>query len=362
MKNRHRIIPIFVPHIGCTHNCVFCNQNSITGRNDVKEEITAETVRRTVKEYLKTINSIDTTIEVSFFGGTFTAIDIEKQKELLSVALEFKKNKQIDFIRLSTRPDYIDANILDHLRTYSVDIIELGVQSLDEDVLKLSGRGHTAEDVYEASKLIKEYGFVLGHQIMLGLPGDAFQKDIETTRKVIEMKPELCRIYPALIIKDTPMEKMFRENKYKPYSLDEAVEIGKIVYSMLTAAKINVIRVGLQSTEEICEGKDVIAGPFHPAFRELIEGSIINSVLVKNIDPDYRGEINIKINPKNISKLYAFRKKFFNELLKELSTKTIKIIQDEKVNIGEIILSYNNCDTKVSINDYFWDKEIKGYF
>lgn len=363
MKVKHRIIPIFVPHIGCTHNCVFCNQNSITGKDENKEEvINAEYVRTTIDKYLQTINIEDTTVEVSFYGGTFTAINIEKQRELLQVALEFKNRSQIDFIRLSTRPDYINVKILEHLKSYLVDVIELGVQSLDEDVLRLSGRGHTAQDVYDASKLIKEFGFILGHQIMLGLPGDSLKKDIETTKKVIEMKPDLCRIYPALIIKDTPMEKMFNENKYIPYFLDEAIEIGKVIYSMLIHAKINVIRVGLQATEEICEGKDIIAGPFHPAFRELIEGSIINSVLLQNIDKNFTGEVKIIINPKVISKLFSYRKKFFNQLLTKLSTKNIKVIQDKTITLDEILLSYNNCDTRVSINDYFWDKEIKGYF
>lgn len=362
MKSKHRIIPIFVPHIGCIHNCVFCNQNSITGSENNKEEINAEFADKTIKEYLETINTYDTTVEVSFFGGTFTAIDINRQRELLEVAMKYKDNKQIDYIRLSTRPDNINTEILDHLKSYKVDVIELGVQSLDNEVLRLSGRGHTANDVYEASKLIKEYGFTLGHQIMIGLPGDTLEKDIETTKKVIEMKPDLCRIYPALIIKDTPMEIMFKQNKYIPYSLDKAIEVCKIIYSMLINSKINVIRVGLQATEEISEGKDIIAGPFHPAFRELVEGSIINSVLFYNIDNNFTGEVNIKINPKDISKLFAYKKKFFNELIIKLSTKKLKIIQENNVPRGEVVVCYGNEDKKVSIDKSYWHKEIKGYF
>ncbi|MHC1683227.1 MAG: elongator complex protein 3 [Clostridiaceae bacterium] len=362
MKSKHRIIPIFVPHIGCIHNCVFCNQNSITGSEGSKEEINAEYADRTIKEYLETINTCDTTVEVSFFGGTFTAINIDRQRELLAVAMKYKENKQIDYIRLSTRPDNISSEILDHLKSYKVDVIELGVQSLDEEVLRLSGRGHTAEDVYEASRLIKEYGFTLGHQIMIGLPGDTLEKDIETTKKVIEMKPDICRIYPALIIKDTPMEKMYRQNRYIPYSLEKAVEVCKVIYSMLINSKINVIRVGLQATEEISEGKDIVAGPFHPAFRELVEGSIINSVLLQNIDNKFTGEVNIKINPKDISKLFAYKKKFFNQLIAKLSTKNLKIIQDNMISRGDVILSYGKEVKVMSIDDAYWHKEIKGYF
>lgn len=362
MKYKRRIIPIFVPHIGCTHNCVFCNQNSITGSEGNKDIINEEFVRKTIEEYLTTIEKENTTIEVSFFGGTFTAIDINKQRELLQVALEYKENNKIDFIRLSTRPDNIDIKILEHLKSYKVDIIELGVQSLDDEVLKLSARGHSADDVSNASKLIKEYGFVLGHQIMIGLPGDTMEKDIETTKKVIEMKPDICRIYPALIIKDTPMEKMFREGEYTPYTLEKAVEVGKIIYSMLVNNNINVIRVGLQATEEISEGKDIIAGPFHPAFRELIEGSIFNTVLLRNIDNNFTGEVNLRINPKDISKLFAYKKKFFNELLAKLSTRKINIIQDENIIKGDVVLSYENYNESMSIDESYWHKEIKGYF
>ena len=214
-------------------------------------------VERTVNEYLKTINNDDAIIEVSFFGGTFTAIKTEKQIELLTVAKKFKDNNKIKFIRLSTRPDYIDDSILVNLKKYSVDIIELGVQSLDEEVLLKSGRGHTAEDVEHASKLIKQYGFILGHQIMIGLPGDNINKDIDTAKRVIALKPDICRIYPALVIKDTPMEKMYKSKTFKPYSLSEAVNISKLIYIRMVANKINVIRIGLQPTEEISEGNDL---------------------------------------------------------------------------------------------------------
>ena len=225
MSNKHYIIPIFISHIGCPHQCVFCNQDKIA--KEVENEVTAKEVRETLNEYLDTIDHNNSTVEVSFFGGTFTAIDVNKQKELLAVAKEYKDNGLIDKIRMSTRPDAINEYILSYLKDYSVDIIELGVQSLDEEILKLSGRGHTVKDVEKASKLIKEYGFTLGHQIMPGLPGDNFDKDIETAKKSIEMKPDICRIYPSLVIKDTPMEKMYERGEYNPYSLEEAVNVSK---------------------------------------------------------------------------------------------------------------------------------------
>ena len=280
MSKNYYIIPIFVPHEGCPHNCVFCNQDRITG---AKDDVTAQTVRNTINDYLETIQNKNATIEVSFFGGTFTGIREEKQRELLEVAKEFKDKKLINKIRLSTRPDYINDYILTYLKEYGVDIIELGVQSLDEEVLKKAGRGHSVQDVINASKLIKEYEFVLGHQIMPGLPGDTFEKDINTTKASIEMKPEICRIYPALVIKDTPMEKMYKCNEYVPYSLEEAVNISKVMYDMYRKNNVNVIRIGLQPTESINEGRDIVAGPFHPSFRELVEGSLLVDIILENM-------------------------------------------------------------------------------
>ncbi|MTK14119.1 MAG: radical SAM protein, partial [Clostridiaceae bacterium] len=307
MSKRHYIIPIFVPHEGCPHNCVFCNQGTITGSN---EKVDAKFTRDTIDQYLKTMNRKNSVIEVSFFGGTFTAISLEKQKELLSIAKEYKDKGDIDFIHLSTRPDYIDDEILTNLKNYSVDIIELGIQSLDKEVLLRSGRGHSEEDVERASKLIKQYGFVLGHQIMLGLPGDSLEKDIETAKKSIAMRPDIYRIYPALVIKNTPMESMFNNGIYKPYNLDEAVNVAKIVYSMVIANNIKVIRVGLQPTEEINEGGELVAGPFHPAFRELVEGSLYNDMILEKVSKDFNGKFIIIVNDKDLSKLYANKKKF----------------------------------------------------
>ncbi len=352
MSNRHYIIPIFVPHEGCPHNCVFCNQDRITGEN---EKVDANFTQKTIEEYLKTIDKSSATVEVSFFGGTFTAIDLNKQKELLSVAKHYKEQGKIDYIRLSTRPDYIDDNILKNLQEHSVDIIELGIQSMDEEVLVKSGRGHTEKDVIEASALIKKYNFILGHQIMLGLPGDTFQKDIETTKKIINIKPNLCRIYPSLVIKDTPMEIMYKRGEYIPYSLEEAVTITKEIYSMLVANNINIIRVGLQPTDNINEGKDIIAGPFHPAFRELVEGSLYNEMIINSIDKKCK-YINIQIHPKDISKLYADKKIFFNDMKKQLMTKEVKVLLNSNINRGEVLLDTENHCYKLSINDYIRER------
>lgn len=359
MSKNHYVIPIFVPHEGCPHQCVFCNQNIITGS---LTKVDSDFVNNTVSEYLETMDHKNSVIEVSFYGGTFTAIPISKQNELLEVALKYKKENKIDFIRLSTRPDYIDDMILQNLKNHSVDIIELGVQSMDNEVLLKSGRGHTKEDVVEASILIKKYGFTLGHQIMPGLPGDNFEKDIITAQESIKLRPDLCRIYPSLVIKNTPMEQMYLNGTYKPYTLEETVNICKILYCLYSTRGINIIRIGLQPTEEINFNRDVVAGPFHPAIRELIEGSLYNDIIAEKIPENYTGRIEIYLNNKDISKIYANKKSFFNDMKNKLKTSNIEIIQDMSIDRGCILLKIEDKTINLSLKNYIENMYKEGNY
>ncbi|MBP8692237.1 MAG: radical SAM protein [Sedimentibacter sp.] len=271
MNKKVKIIPIFVPHAGCPNKCVFCNQRRITGRKD--DKIDGVYVRNRVEKYIKTIDK-DTYVEVAFFGGSFTAIDPQIQKDLLMAARLYKDSGIIKRIRCSTRPDAINEEILRLQKEYGMDIIELGIQSLDDEVLARSNRGHNKSQSLSASRLIKEHGFILGHQIMPGLPGSTREKDLKTCLESIEMKPDMVRIYPTLVIKDTDLYDMYLEGSYKPLTLEEAIELSAYIYSLYSINNINVIRIGLQNTESVNENEDVIAGPFHPAFRQLVEDRI----------------------------------------------------------------------------------------
>lgn len=271
MYKKMKIIPVFVPHIGCPNNCVFCNQKIITGRGTVAPDY--EYVAEIVEECRRTIDE-GTYTELAFFGGSFTAIDLSLQEELLSAGKHYKDMGVVQRMRCSTRPDAVDSNILKLQKKYGMDIIELGIQSLDDQVLKLSGRGHTRKHSEDASRLIKEQGFVLGHQIMPGLPGSTIKKDIETCRDSIAMKPDMVRIYPTLTIKETELAHMYYDGSYKPLTLKEAVDISAYMYSLYSVNNIKVIRIGLQNTESINDAEEVVAGPFHPAFRQLVEGKI----------------------------------------------------------------------------------------
>lgn len=295
MSKKEYIIPIFIPFLGCPHDCAFCNQVKIT---NYKDNINKENTIRQINQYLSYVPKNENLKEIAFFGGSFTGLDKKVMISYLEIALNYKKKGIIDRIRLSTRPDYINNSILDILKKYEVDVIELGIQSLDNEILNANERGHSKEDSIRASKLIKDYGFKLGHQIMPGLYKDSFDKAIQTGLESIKMNPDMVRIYPTLVIKDTKLEKLYKEGLYKPLSLDEAIEISSRLYMIYSYKKIPVIRIGLQPTENINEKKDVVAGPFHPSIRQLVETNI-HKIYLEELINKYRLKDKIKIHTSN---------------------------------------------------------------
>ena len=346
---KKRIIPIFVPHRGCPHDCIFCNQKKITG---VSTDVTSEDVRNIIEEYLPTIDN-DASVEVAFFGGSFTAIDEDIQNDLLKVAREYVDKGLIQDIRMSTRPDCISKDILNRLKEYKVSIIELGVQSMDKNVLIDSVRGHDTKEVIESAKLIKESGIKLGLQMMVGLPSDTEEKCINTARKFIELKPDCVRIYPTLVVKDTGLEVLLNKGEYKPFTLDQSIQIVKKLLALFYVNNINVIRVGLQATEDIQIGKAVVDGPHHPAFRELVESEMIKDYLIY-IAKKYNVEKNIivKTNKKNISKIVGNKKSNYNYMKSELKINLKTKEEDIDINDLEIILD-DNKSIKINISDIY---------
>ena len=220
MKKEY-IIPIFVPHLGCKKCCTFCNQRTISGE---KKQVTAKDVTNTIEYYLKNFKNENNYVEVAFFGGSFTAIEREKQEELLSAVQPYIEEKKVDSIRLSTRPDAIDKDILRMLKKYNVKTIELGVQSTNNYILARCKRGHSFEDVKKASKLIRFYRFNLGHQMMVGLPDSTEKDDIQSAKDIIKLRPKMVRIYPVLVIKGTELEEEFNKGDFTPLTVGQAVE------------------------------------------------------------------------------------------------------------------------------------------
>lgn len=301
-----QIIPIFIPFLGCPHDCAFCNQVKITNYRDTAD---STSIKNQIESYLSYFKDKKSPKEIAFYGGSFTGLPHETMISYLEIANYYKKKGIIDRIRLSTRPDYINNSILSCLKDYEVDTIELGIQSFSDEVLCANERGHTALDSKVASGLIKEYGFTLGHQIMPGLYKDSREKIIATAKESAKIKPDIARIYPTLVIKDTKLERLYKAGFYETLSLSEAVEISAEVLMIYEYMDINVIRIGLQPTENINEGKDVVAGPFHPAMRQLVESYIYRIYLQEIIKGESLvDEIEIHAKAREISLISGNKK------------------------------------------------------
>lgn len=270
MSARENIIPVFVPHLGCPHACVFCNQRRISGR---ERPATPEDVISAI-EKAAALPSYGAKRQLAFYGGSFTAIPAAQQLALLRAAKAELERGNIHSIRLSTRPDAIDDAILTRLAQYGVETVELGAQSMDEEVLRLSGRGHTAADVERAARRIKARGFRLILQMMTGLPGATPESDLSTAEKLAALKPDGVRIYPTVIVRDTALYDLWQRGRYQEHTVEDAVETCARLVPVFEAAAIPIIRLGLNPTEELSAGA-AVAGAYHPALGELVQSRLM---------------------------------------------------------------------------------------
>lgn len=315
-------ISIFVPHQGCPCACSFCNQKTITGKTFLPD---AEYVDKTVKTALSK-KGYD--YEIAFFGGSFTAIDRDYMLELLSAAYPYVKSGEVSGIRISTRPDCITEEILDLLKKYGVTSIELGAQSMDDEVLEANRRGHTAQDVLNASEMIKNAGFELGLQMMTGLYKDTAEKSVETAKKIIEIKPQTVRIYPTVVLKNTYLAELYLSDEYKPLNVDDSVELCAVLVPMFEKAGIRVIRLGLHSGSDIKE--NMLAGGFHDSFGELVKSRIMVNKILELPPADYQ----VFVNQRSISKLKGNGKRNIYLLMER--GYNIKIITDNGLDVDEL--------------------------
>jgi len=336
MKKQY-IIPIFVPHLGCPNDCIFCNQKSISGQ---KTNMTKEKAKKIIDDYLKSMTDENAQIEIAFFGGSFTAIETERQEELLQTAYEYVKVGKVESIRISTRPDCINKEILKRLKKYKVKTIELGVQSANDYILKRANRGHTFEDVKKASKLIRWYGFKLGHQMMVGLPESTRIDEINTAKALVKLKPKMVRIYPVLVVKNTKLEEEYEQGIYEPLSVVQAVEICKEIVRIFADKKIDIIRIGLQSTDEISdpqnEKSEVVAGPYHPAFRQLVESGMWYDAIVgkiKKLNVKVK-KVQVTVNPIDANNVIGHKKENVQKL-KDTYDVDLILKQDKNIKQGK---------------------------
>ena len=324
---KHYNIPIFIPELACPNRCIYCNQRHISGQ---LQAVKPEEIKQIIEQHLATFIR-PSEVELAFFGGSFTGIDEKDMLTYLQIVQPYIEQGEIKSIRISTRPDYINEKILDILQQYNVKDIELGAQSLNEEVLAFAKRGHTVKDVENASQLIKSYGFSLGLQMMIGLPLDTVEKSKETAKKILKLGAESTRIYPTLVINNTDLADLYRQNKYKALSLDEAVDWTAEIYKIFSQSSIKILRIGLHPSEALINGTELLAGPFHVSFKELV----LTKIWQEKFEKLPINTKTILVNPKEINYAIGYNSK--NKQLLQKKFPYLKFISDSNVELGTFI-------------------------
>lgn len=341
------IIPIFLPHLGCRERCLFCNQKAT-----VKEPSSPSSVLRFIEASLIESPSDQPNREkqVAFYGGSFTAIHREDQVRYLKEVQPFLTSGLIDSIRISTRPDALDEEILSLLKEYSVKTVEIGTQSMVNQVLSLSHRGHRAEDTISATARLKRRGFEVGLQLMIGLPGDTFDRFLQTIDRVIDLKPNFLRIHPTLVLKGAPLEILWRTKSYSPLSLEETIEWLKKGILKLERASIPVARMGLQPTKEL-EGH-ILAGPYHPALHQLVHSAITYDMASKLLQTAQKeSQAFFFCHPKEVSNLRGQRNENILKLKDRFGLREIFILERNDVPRDSLILQTQTRNISIHRRD-----------
>ena len=327
MSARESIIPVFVPHLGCPNDCVFCNQRRISGSlSPARPEDVAAAIDRALS-----LTPPGTRRQLAFYGGSFTAIPDAEQEALLGAAQPYLERGDIASIRLSTRPDAIDGAVLARLRRYGVETVELGAQSMSDSVLALSGRGHTAADVEEASRAVRAAGFRLILQMMTGLPGSDDETDIGSARSIAALGPDGVRVYPTVIVRDTALFDLWRAGRYREHTVEDAVRVCARIVPIFEAAGIPIIRMGLNPTEDL-SGGDAVGGAYHPALGELVRARIMRGraeALLEGTAPG--ADITLRVNPRLMSQLVGQHGANRAYLREKFALKRLKILPDAAV-------------------------------
>lgn len=323
---KHLNIPIFIPHLGCPNGCVFCNQKKISGhagfsRDDVKKEL--DVAFATVTGEIP--------VQIAYFGGSFTGIDREDMLFLLETAKTYIDAGRCDSVRVSTRPDYIDEEILGILKRYGVKTIELGIQSMDDRVLLASKRGHTAADTARAAALVKAHGFELVGQMMTGLPASTKEKEIETANRICEMGADGARIYPTVVFRDTALANMAEQGEYVPFTEETAIDRTAAVLDVFLARGVPVIRVGLQATELLTSGEETAGGGYHPALGELVYSRCFRDAVERELcKTKTSGKYaEISVHPADLSKMIGQKGTNREYLQERFSLRGIRFIPSE---------------------------------
>ena len=340
-RSTHRpfIIPIFLPHAGCPHQCIFCNQTSITGAQ--RDTVSPEKVERQIHEFLKFKRNDRRPVQVAFYGGNFLGLEKEYIKRLLNVSTKFVKNKEIDAIRFSTRPDTIDHDRIEIIKNYPVTTVEIGVQSMDDRVLAMAKRGHSASDTQRAVALLKDRHYQIGLQMMVGLPEEDEAGSLSTAYRIGELEPDFVRIYPTIVLKNSLLARWYENGAYRPWSLERSIAHVKTLYLFFKKKNIPVIRMGLQASEDLDSGAAVLAGPYHPAF-----GHMVHSKIFLDIATEIMGHklvshdtVTIKVHPKSISKMRGMKNSNVETLKRRFRLQSLQIVPDPTLDEDRLAVS-----------------------
>jgi histone acetyltransferase (RNA polymerase elongator complex component) len=322
------IIPIFLPHAGCPHQCVFCNQTSITGV--VPNTVSFEKVEQQILEFLEYKGNDRRPVQVAFYGGNFLGLKKDDIERLLNVSAKFVKNKEIDAIRFSTRPDTIDHDRIDIIKDYPVSTIEIGAQSMDDRVLAMARRGHSAFDTQRAVALLKARHYQIGLQMMVGLPEEDEAGSLSTAHRIGELEPDFVRIYPTIVLKNSLLARWYENGTYRPWSLDRSITHVKTLYLFFKKKNIPVIRMGLQAAKDLDSGAAVLSGPYHPAFGHMVHSKIFLDMATEiiKVEKISRDAVEIRVHPRSISKMRGMTNNNVETLKRRFQLQSLKIAPD----------------------------------
>jgi histone acetyltransferase (RNA polymerase elongator complex component) len=337
-NGRPLIIPLFIPHMGCPHQCVFCNQRTITG--SAGQIPTPDQIRAEVARYLRFAKKRYATIQISFFGGNFLGLERKVMIGLLDTAATFVEGGAVDSLRFSTRPDTLCPESLAAIARFPVKTVELGVQSMNNSVLDACRRGHAAADTIAAATLLKDEGYQLGLQMMVGLPGDDDAGAMFTARQLAHLKPDFVRIYPTLVLAGSPLARIFRAGNYHPLALDAGITLVKRLYLLFKKKGIPVVRMGLQASDGLADPAALLAGPYHPAFGHLVHGEIVLDAIGAVLAGmnGISGKLTIRVHPTMVSRVQGLNKKNIKHLRQRFNLESIAIDQDDWLDPKQLML------------------------
>jgi len=336
---RPLIIPLFIPQRGCPHQCVFCNQRAITGA--AARIPTTNQIRDEVERFMNYAGKRHTNIQISFFGGSFLGLGKPAVTGLLHAGASFVARQGVHSLRFSTRPDTVCLETLDWIERFPVSTVELGAQSMKDRVLKSAGRGHRAAHTIAAASLLKERGYQVGLQMMVGLPDDDAAGAMETARQLADSEPDFVRIYPTLVLKGSPLARLYRGGKYSPLPLEDCIALVKKLYLFFKERRIPVVRMGLQASDGLTDTGSLLAGPYHPAFGHLVHASVVFDAVSRTLRRMEKPvhPLTIVTHPHMVSRVQGLKKQNLRYLMRDFGLEKVVLLQDSTLATDRLIVA-----------------------